>query len=291
LHRFLVGNGIGNIVIDASSIEVNRRQRRVKTDRVDGRKLLANLVRFDAGENNVWSVLRVPTEYEEDARRPHRERERLVSEQRAHVARIKSLLVMHNVRLKRVGGQGWQQRLEALGVPAKLRTELEREAERLALVDRQIAQLEREHAKALKASDTQACAKQRCLRRLRGVGPIGAWTLVGELFGWRSFSNRRELAGSVGLGASPYDSGAVQREQGITKAGNRRVRTLMVELAWAWLRFQPDSALAKWYTERFAGGGRSRRIGIVALARRLLIALWRFVEQGLIPQGAKLKAA
>jgi len=123
------------------------------------------------------------------------------------------------------------------------------------------------------------------------VGPIGAWVLTREVFGWRSFNNRRELAGSAGLGASPYNSGETQRDQGISKAGNRRVRTLMVELAWSWLRFQPDSALAKWYMERFGRAGRSRRIGIVALARRLLIALWRFVEQGVIPQGSTLKAA
>jgi transposase len=292
LHRFLIANGIGNVVVDAGSVEVNRRQRRAKTDRIDGRKLLSNLVRVDAGEKKVWSVLRVPSEADEDARRPHRERERLVKERRAHVARMKSLLVMQNVRIKRVGGRGWPQRLEALGLPASLRAELEREAERLALVDQQIGQLQREHAKALAASDEQACEKQRRLQRLRAVGRIGAWTLVCELFGWRTFNNRRELAGSVGLGGCPHNSGTMEREQGISKAGNPRVRTLMVELAWAWLRFQGESALAKWYMERFSrSGGRSRRIGIVALARRLLIALWRFVEHGVIPQGAKLKAA
>lgn len=291
LHRFLVANGIRNVVVDAASIEVNRRQRRAKTDRIDGRKLLSNLLRFDAGENRVWSVLRVPTEAEEDARRAHRERERLVKERRAHVARMKSLLVMHNVRLKRVGGRGWEQRLKALELPPKLRAELAREAERLALVDRQIAQLKREHAESLKASNDEACAKQLRLQRLRGVGAIGAWMLVCALFGWRTFNHRRELAGSVGLGGSPYNSGTTERDQGISKAGNPRVRTLMVELAWAWLRLQPGSALAKWYMERFGrGSGRSRRIGVVALARRLLIALWRFVEQGVVPQGARLKA-
>jgi transposase len=290
LHRFLVANGVGNHVVDAASIEVSRRQRRAKTDRLDNGKLLSNLVRYDAGDKKVWSVLRVPSEAEEDARRGHRERERLVKERSAHVARMKSLLVMHNVRLKRVGGKGWQQRLEALGLPSVLSAELEREAERLALVDGQLRLLERDHAQKLKTSDEQACTKQRCLQRLRGLGLIGAWVLVGELFGWRTFDNRRQLAGSVGLGGSPYNSGDSERDQGISKAGNRRVRTLMVELAWSWLRFQPDSALSKWYQQRFGGAGRSRRIGIVALARRLLIALWRFVEQGVIPQGARLKA-
>jgi transposase len=285
LHRFLVANGIANHVVDAASIEVKRRQRRAKTDRLDNAKLLSMLVRHDAGERNVWSVLRIPSEAEEDARRPHRERERLVKERGAHVARMKSLLVLHNVRLKRVGGAAWSERLAALGLPAGLRAELGREAERLALVDRQLKELEGEQRKA------PGCDKQRHLQRLRGVGPVGAWVLARELFGWRRFNNRRELGGCVGLGASPYNSGDMRRDQGISKAGNRRVRTLMVELAWSWLRFQPDSALAKWYFERFGTGGRARRIGIVALARRLLIALWRFVEQGVMPHGARLKAA
>jgi len=177
-------------------------------------------------------------------------------------------------------------------LPARLRAELQREAERLALVERQIAQLEREHASVLEASNDEACIKQQRLQQLRGVGPIGAWMLVRELFGWRTFNNRRQLAGSVGLGGCPYSSGAMEREQGISKAGNPRVRTIMVELAWAWLRLQPGSALTRWYAQRFGRGGtRSRRIGIVALARRLLIALWRFVEYGVVPQGAKMKPA
>lgn len=295
LHRFLEQNGVRNHVVDAASIEVNRRQRRAKTDRLDGRKLLSMLVRFESGEKRVWAVLRVPSEAEEDARRPHRERERLVKERRAHLVRIKSLLVLHNVRLKRIGGTGWAERLKALGLPARLREELVREAERLALVDRQIGQLEREQAKALQQApgvQDPGLIKQRRLQRLRGLGAIGAWVLVRELFGWRTFANRRQLAGSVGLGSSPYRSGSLERDQGISKAGNPRVRTLMVELAWSWLRYQPESLLSKWYAQRFApGSGRSRRIGIVALARRLLIALWRYLEHGGIPEGAKLKAA
>jgi transposase len=177
-------------------------------------------------------------------------------------------------------------------LPARLRAELERETERLALVERQLAEPQREHAEELKSSNDEACAKQQRLQRLRAVGKVGAWTLVRELFGWRTFNNRRELAGSVGLCGSPYNSGSMERDQGISKAGNPRIRTLMVELAWQWLRWQADSALSRWYMERFGrSGGRSRRIGIVALARRLLIALWRFVEHGVIPQGARLKAA
>jgi transposase len=292
LHRFLEANGIHNHVVDAASIEVNRRQRRAKTDRLDGRKLLSMLVRFICGEKKVWAVLRVPTEAEEDARRPHRERARLVSERGQHVTRIKSLLVLHNVRPKSIRARRWVERLKALVLASRLHEELERETERLALVDRQLAELEREQAKRLAQGQDSSLAKQRKLHQLRGLGPIGAWVLVRELFGWRTFNNRRELAGSVGLGSSPYRSGALEHDQGISKAGNARVRTLMVELAWSWLRHQPGSALSKWYLERFGRtGGRSRRIGIVALARRLLIALWRFVEQGVMPEGANLKAA
>lgn len=295
LHRFLEANGVRNHVVDAASIEVNRRQRRAKTDRLDGRKLLSMLVRFERGERRVWSVLRVPSEAQEDARRPHRERERLVKERGAHIARIKSLLVLHDVREKRVGCQSWAKQFKALVLPERLREELERETERLALVDRQMAQLERAQAKRLQqpsSAQDQGLIKQQRLQRLRGLGAIGAWVLARELFAWRTFNNRRQLAGSVGLGSSPYRSGSSERDQGISKAGNPRIRTLMVELAWSWLRYQPESLLAKWYAQRFGpGSGRSRRIGIVALARRLLIALWHFVEHGVIPEGAKLKPA
>ncbi len=293
LHRFLERQGVRNHVVDAASIEVNRRQRRAKTDRLDGRKLLSMLGRFMGGEKSLWAVLRVPSEAEEDARRPHRERARLVAERTEHVVRIKSLLVLHNVRVKQVGGSAWCSALASLGLPPRLREELQRQAERLGLVERQIAQLEREQDQRLAALESvdAAVTKQRALQRLYGLGRIGPWVLARELFAWRTFNNRRELAGSVGLGSSPYCSGSLERDQGISKAGNARVRTLMVELAWSWLRYQPESGLSKWYRQRFATAGRSRRVGIVALARRLLIALWHFVEHGVIPQGAKLKLA
>lgn len=293
LHRFLLANGVRNHVVDASSIEVNRRQRRAKTDRMDGHKLLTMLVRFANGEKKVWAVARVPTELEEDARRPERERARLVDERGQHVSRIKSLLVLQNLRPKHIGGRRGAKQLKALAISPRLREELERETERLALVDRQIAQLEREQAERLTSpagKEDASLLKQRELQKLRGLGLIGAWVLVSELFGWRSFNNRRQLAGSVGLGSSPYRSGTLEHDQGISKAGNPRVRALMVELAWSWLRYQPESALSKWYAQRFGRtGGRSRRIGIVALARRLLIALWRFVEHGVVPEGATFK--
>lgn len=306
LHRFLLANGIENHVVDAASIEVNRRKRRVKTDAVDLEQLLSMLKRYCAGERGLWSVLRVPSEQQEDERRGHRERERLIKERGAHQVRIKSLLITHNIRLERVGGKNWVERVGELGLGPRLQAELEREGERLGLVCKQVLELEKQQRERLKqAAKEQAeavkqqagegagsLAKQQRLAKLVGIGLIGSWTLSSEMFGWRRFNNRRELAGCAGLGSSPYNSGDCQHDQGISKAGNRRIRSLMVELAWGWLRHQPDSALALWYRERFASaGGRMRRIGIVALARRLLIAFWHFVEHGVVPEGARLKTS
>jgi transposase len=291
LHRWLVEHGIDNVVVDSSSIEVNRRARRAKSDGLDAAKLYEMLVRYVGGEKRVWGVVRVPTEEQEDARRLHRELERLKKERNAHVNRMSSLAVLHNVRLERVGGRGWAERLERLQahLPAGLWQEIARESRRLELVNTQIGALERSRKAQLEAMAKQA-GPLGALVRLRAIGVQSAWVLVRELFGWRRFANRRELAGCVGVCPSPYDSGESVQEQGISKAGNRRVRSLLVEMAWYWLRYQPHSALSGWFARRFGGGGkRMRRIGIVALARRLLIALWRYVEHGLIPAGAQLK--
>jgi len=288
-HRWLIEQGMDNIVVDSSSIEVNRRARRAKTDRLDGDKLLAMLIRYHAGERRVWSVVRVPTPEQEDARRAHRELGRLGQERTAHINRIRALLVLQNLRVKYVGGRLWQRWWtgHARELPPGMRAEIERESERLSLVRAQIRTLEAEQGQAVAAETEPQVAG---LARLRGIGTGSGWVLVKELFGWRRFRNRREVAGCLGLAPTPYDSGESQTEQGISKAGNRRVRTLMVELAWSWLRHQPESQLSRWFSERFAGGGkRLRRIGIVALARRLAIALWRYLEDGLIPDGAKLK--
>ena len=250
LHRWLIEQGIDNIVVDAASIEVSRRARRAKTDRLDGDKLLAMLLRHHAGER-VWSVLREPSAEAEDARRTHRELARLMHERIAHTNRIGSLLVLHNLRAHIIiGGRDWAAWWErhSTQVPPMLRAEIERESARLKLVK--------------------------------------------EVFGWREFANRRELAGCVGLAPTPYASGDSEIEQGISKAGNRRVRSLLVEQSWSWLKLQPDSALTQWFNRRFAGGGkRMRRVGIVALARRLVIALWRYLKHGEIPAGAVLKPA
>jgi transposase len=289
LHRWLLEQGIENVVVDSSSIEVNRRARRAKSDALGVAKLYEMLVRYVAGEKRVWRVVRVPSVQQEDERRVHRELERLKSERNAHVNRIRSLAVLHNVRLQCVGGRGWAEQLEQLKgrLPAALWAEIERESVREKLVWEQMQALERSRKAQLKAMEQGPLL---ALFKLRAIGLTSAWLLTRELFGWRRFSNRRQLAGCVGLNPSPYDSGQSQREQGISKAGNRRVRALLVEIACYWLRYQPHSALSEWFNRRFGSGGkRMRRIGIVALARRLLIALWRYVEHGVIPQGAQLK--
>jgi transposase len=289
LHRCLIAQGIDNIVVDSSSIEVNRRARRAKTDRLDGDKLLAMLIRYHGGECRVWSVVRVPTPEQEDARRAHRELGRLGQERTAHINRIRGLLVLQNLRVKYVGGRLWQRwwTRHAPELRPGVRAEIERERARLSLVAVQIRTIEAQQRQAVAADAEPQVAR---LAQLRAIGIGSGWVLVKELFGWRRFRNRREVAGCLGLAPSPYASGQSETEQGISKAGNRRARTLMVELAWSWLRYQPESQLSRWFTRRFAGGGkRLRRIGIVALARRLAIALWRYLEDGLIPDGAQLK--
>jgi transposase len=290
LHRWLIEHGIDNIVVDSASIEVNRRARRAKTDRLDGDKLLAMLLRYTAGERRVWSVVRFPTPEQEDARRVHRELGRLGQERTAHSNRIRALLVLYNLRVKYVGGRLWQRWWtgHAGELAPRVRAEIERESKRLSLVQEQIHTIEAEQRQAVGANTEPQVAQ---LVRLRALGISSGWVLVKELFGWRGFRNRREVAGCLGLVPSPYASGESETEQGISKAGNRRVRSLMVELAWCWLRYQPHSELSQWFNRRFAAGGkRLRRIGIVALARRLAVALWRYLEDGLIPQGAQLKA-
>lgn len=288
LHRWLKAQGVDNIVVDSASIEVNRRARRAKSDRLDGDKLLQMLLRHRRGER-VWSVLHEPSAQAEDERRVHRERQRLTQEHTAHCNRIRALLVLHNLRPTQIGGAAWTAWWKAHHeqVPPLLAAEIERECDRLALVRQQL--------RAIEAQQRQDLAEQpmvRQLSQLRAIGTSSAFVLTKELFGWRQFDNRRQLAGSLGLAPTPYASGDSEREQGISKAGNRHVRWLLVELSWRWLRLQPDSQLTHWFNQRFAAGGkRVRRIGIIAMARRLAIALWRYVQNGEIPAGATLKPA
>jgi len=290
LHRWLTAQGIVNLVVDSASIEVNRRKRRAKTDRLDSDKLLSMLMRYYGGERRVWAVARIPTPEQEDERRLHRELADLRKERTAHSNRIRSLLVLHNLRVEHIGGRAWTRwwAQNAAQLPPGVRTEIEREFERLSLVAKQIKTLEAQQRREVRSGAQPAIAQ---LSRLAAIGIGSAWTLVKELFGWRQFHNRRELAGCLGLAPTPYASGTSNVEQGISKAGNRRARWLMVELAWSWLRFQPASQLSQWFNQRFAAASkRMRRVGIVALARRLAIALWRYLEFGEIPPGATLKS-
>ena len=294
LHRSLVHCGVANVVVDASSIEVNRRARRAKTDRVDVEQLLRLLIRYHHGEQRVWSVVHVPSVEEEDARRLHRELERLKKERTGHRNRIQALFVSQGVRLQ--PRHDLLERLEAArlwdgsALPPDLQAEVRREEARLRLVDEQIRALEAEQVQRLEAAVTPCHQQIAHLMHLRGIGLTSAWVFVMEYFGWRQFHNRKEVAALAGLTPMPYASGDSSRDQGISKAGNRRIRTLMIQIAWGWLRYQPHSALSVWFNTRFAlGGKRMRRIGIVALARRLLIALWRYLQSGVIPESASLK--
>ncbi len=296
LHRYLLSLGIENVVVDSSSIQTNRRERRAKTDRLDGVKLLRMLLRYWAGERGLWSVVRVPKVEDEDARRLHRELGSLKKERTRHRNRIRDLLVAQGLRLE--PNRGFLQRLETLtlwdgtSLPAELKGALEREYARLSMVEQQLCAPEQTRAERIASADSHPLQQVVRLMRLRAIGPNCAWLLVMEFFAWRGFRNRRELGACAGLTGTPYASGGRKRDQGISKAGNARVRTMMVEIAWLWLRYQPSSKLSRWFRERFAGGGaRMRRVGIVALARRLLVALWRYLEGGELPEGAELKAA
>jgi transposase len=296
LHRFLQAQGIINHVVDSSSIEVNRRKRRAKSDALDVRKLLSMLMRYEYGERQVWRVVRVPSVEAEDQRHLHRALETLKQERASTTTRIKGLLSSQGIRLTSLSK--FAEQLEALrlwdgsAIPSGLRRRLLRVYAHHEFLSQQIAELEAERRAMLRTSQEGNIDKVRQLMHLKGIGINGAWLLVMEFFGWRELKNRREVGGLAGLTPTPYQSGASAREQGITKSGNRHVRWMTTELAWSWVRYQPESALSCWFRERFGGGGkRLRRIGIVAVARKLLIALWRFLETGVLPEGAGLKEA
>lgn len=297
LDRALRANGIDSLVVDSSSIEVPRRARRRKTDRLDLFKLMGLLQRFLGGEKKVWSVVRVPEADAEDVRQLSRAIERLKAEHGRHRTRIKALLATQGVKLSRIGGRDWAKRVAELGgwdgaaLGRWLQRDLVLEGERLALVEQQLAQLKAEREALVAEGRSAAASKARALARLGAIAAESSFVFATELFGWRRFANRRELAGSVGLVPTPYASGQSRREQGLSKAGNRRMRTMLVEIAWCWLRYQPQSALSMWWQHRFASsGGRARKVAIVALARKLLVALWRYLEHGMVPEGATLKA-
>ena len=296
LHRLLAAAGITNFVFDAASIAVEQRARRTKTDRIDGELLLRTLMAHLRGEPRVVRIVRVPSVEVEDARRASRERDRLVKEQTAHTNRIKGLLRLLGMAVGNPRRRDWlawlarQRDWQGQPLPPHLLAEAKREHARLMLVRDQLMALE--EAQAAQTLPVPApVAKQRdLLLRLKALGPAFTATLVNELF-HKGFRNRREVASYCGLTPSPWKSGGIDREQGISKAGNRRARHKAIELAWLWLRHQGDSALSRWFRARTANAGkRAKRIAIVALARKLIVALWRYLTSGLIPEQATMKA-
>lgn len=294
LHRYLTAHGITNHVVDSSSIEVDRRARRAKSDRLDLGGLLSLLARYVQGDRRAWRVVRVPTVAEEDARHLPRTLETLTQERTRLINRLKGLLATQGVQV-RIDADFLDQLMAArlwdgTPVPRGLQDRLKSVWALLQDLDAQLREV-----KAMRAAQQRDLAKptERAitqLQTLRAIGPVGAWVLATEIFGWRQIRNGRQLGALVGLVPAPYKSGETEHDQGITRAGNAHVRRVIVQLAWGWLHHQPTSALSLWYQRRFGRGGRRiRKIGIVALARKLLIALWRYLETGLPPEGAQLK--
>ena len=295
LHRLLLAAGIMNLVFDPASIPVEQRSRRAKTDRIDGELLVRTLMAYLRGEPRVVRIVRAPSVEQEDARRASRERDRLVKEQTAHTNRLKALLRLVGMAIgnpRRSDWLGWlakQRDRQNRSVPPHLLAEITREHARLMLVREQLAALEQ-----MPAADDPATAsmteRRNLLLRLKGMGPVFAATLANEVF-YKDFRNRREVAAYFGLAPSPWRSGSIDREQGISKAGNPRARLKAVELGWLWLRHQPDSQLSQWFRTRTANAGsRARRIAIIALARKLVVALWRYLTTGMVPAEAAMKA-
>ena len=295
LHRWLVSAGFEALEIDSSSIETSRGRKHVKTDRVDVEKLLDLLLRYCLGFRKAFRVVRVPDEAAEAGQRVHREDEYLLKQRGRVGNRIKSLLVAQGVSGLSLRGD-FAARLETVrlwhgeGLSTELKTELIRLHVQYTLFDGQLTELAAAYVAEL-STESPVAEKRRRLERLKSIGPKSSRVLSAEVFGWRTFANGKQVGAMAGLTPTPSQSGDTRTEQGISKAGNRRVRRVMIELAWLWLRWQPNSELSLWFERRFAHGGRRmRRIGIVAMARKLLIALWRYVEHGVIPEGAELKA-
>lgn len=307
LHRCLVAMDLQSHVVEPASIEVNRKKRRAKTDRIDAQKIINALIRWKSGDHQACRMIRIPDADDEDARNLNRELRTIKTEKTQHTNRIKSLLTAQgvtDVTIDRHFESFLQRTRTGDGRPLEsmLKARLLREFIRLQLAVEQIRTLQMEQAAMLRraAKEVENTEKQ-CwkanrqshlaywLHELAGIGPVTAWTLATEVFAWRDIANRRQLAALAGLTPTPHDSGGQEREQGISKSGRGEIRTLMIEIAWGWLQFQPQSKLARWYRQKFADGTkRSRKIGIVALARKLLVALGKYVRQGVIPEGATM---
>jgi transposase len=296
LHRLLLAAGIANYVFDPASIAVDQRARRVKTDRIDGEKMLRTLMAYLRGEPQVVRIVRVPSAEQEDARRASRERDRLIKEQTAHTNRIKALLRLLGMAVGNPRRRKWlswlatQRDWQGQAVPPQMLSEIRHEHTRLMLVRERLDALAKTPAQADPSPATaQMAERSELLLRLKCLGPAFATTLTHEVF-YKDFRNRREVGSYFGLTPCPWQSGGIERDQGISKAGNPRARGAAIELAWLWLRHQPDSVLAQEYRRRTRDASkRIKRVAIVALARKLMVALWRYLTTGLVPNGAVLK--
>ena len=291
IHRALMGLGFENRVVDSSSIEVNRRARRTKTDRIDALKLVMMLVRVCLGEQRVWQAVTVPSAEAEAARHCSRERQALVADRTRLVNQLRSHLATVGATLPEALDDAWWTAVRDWAdapLPAQLQHRLARAHQRWTLLTEQIAEIDREQAAVLETSPSPSAGR---LLRVKGLGTTSVSVLLDEGLEWRAFQNRRQIGGLLGFAPTHYNSGDSSRDQGISRSGNDRLQSVMVQLAWNWVRWQPESALAKWYQARFGSGKRARKIGIVALARKLLIALWRWATRGILPTGAVLKTA
>lgn len=294
LHRALGACGVTNYVVDAASIEVNRRARRAKADRLDAEKLVLMLVRYAHGDGRTWRVVHVLADGDEDARQLQRELRAAIDDRTRVTNRIGGLLATQGLTLRLVGDVPAAlralRRWDGTPLPPALLARLEREWATAEALGARIGALKRLRRRAITDGTDAASAQMRALVALRGIGDAFATTLVREAFGPRAFRNRREVGALAGLVPTPYQSGGTHHEQGISKAGNRYLRHMAVELAWCWLRYQPHSEVSQWYRRRFAGRGKAaERVGVVALARKLLVALWRYLRDGVLPAGAVRK--
>jgi transposase len=297
IHRVLERAGIESHVVDAASILTSRRRRRAKTDRIDGEALLRTLLAHKRGEPRVCAMVRAPSPEEEDRRRLCRERKTLVAERVAHVNRIKGLLFAQGISDYEPLRSDRRQRLEALStgdgrpLPPYLKAQIGRELDRLELLLEQLKTVEAERNALLEPANGVAPVAVQTLAGLRGIGPELTAMLWSECL-FRPFRNRRQIAAYAGLAPTPWQSGSVRHEQGVSKSGNPRLRSTMIQLAWLWLRHQPTSELSLWFRERVKrNGGRGKKTAIVALARKLLVALWKFSSSGVVIEGAMMKAA
>jgi transposase len=293
LHRYLEQQGYESLVINAGSLERKQQGKRRKTDRIDAETLANRLVRYHAGETSVWSCVHVPSAKAEDIRRVERERERIKGERSALRSRIASVLALHGIPKPKTKVIKLDELRTPTGKPLlpHAMSEVRRLIARLELADAQNEELKAERDEAAK-EDERIRQSFGMLSSLKGVGELSAFALTTESFGWRDFDNVRQVSASSGLAPTPHQSDGMRRELGISKEARPKLRSLMVQLAWLWLRYQPTSALTLWFHKRFMeAGGRAKRVGIVALARKLYVAFWKLVTSGEVPEGALLKTS